>query len=658
MSAEHPNRRSLPLALRLAGCWLLWSAWCSLAGWSLSAVNQLFGWGHLVLLPLLLVAVGLWLNATASAPNVFSRAAKWRRRLSRPLPLIYLASVGLSLLAALLNTNPWSIDAVSYRLPRLFYWWSAQHWFWIGTLDHRLDFSSTGFEWQMLPLLELTHSLRFLFLLNWLPFLLLPGLVFLAFRALGVNGRSARRWMWLLPTGYSLALQCSGLQNDGYSVNYLLATIAFASLAFHTRRAGGLWFAILAAALLTGAKVSNLPLLLPLGGLLLPALARVPWLNWRLIVVGLIALVCSFAPLTFLSWQKTGDWAGDPTDQWNVKTHSAAGALTANLVLLAKDATQPPLLPGSRHLNAALEKLNRSAFVDWLRRSHGEFTDIHYGEMVYEGAAGPGFGLAVYVALLLAGVWFVKISPSPRDSAAGSLPLAWRLAPWLTCIAYAVYLLKLGSDHSPRIAAPFYPLLLIGLLRWPRVAALERKKLFTALSGFAAASVVPIIILTPARPLIPVQTLARVTHHAAVEKIAEEYRFWDYLRDDLAPLREKLPADATRVGFAGGFHDTAFGLWPPLGRRVVVELGLPPGPHAALPPPDLEYAVVTARGLSERYQLGLAEWLAAVHGTVIFEYSRNVMLDAHSPPKYESWYLVKLNPANPNHFDTLHGPAH
>ena len=634
----------MPLALRLAGCWLLWSAWCSLSSWILSPVNQLDGGGHLALLPILLAAIWLWLKTTASARNDFSRFKKWRQRLLRPLPLIYLTIVGLSLLAALMNAHPWSFDAVTYRLPRLLYWWSAHHWYWIGTLDHRLDFSSAGFEWQMLPILELTHSARFLFLLNWLPLLLLPWLTFLAFRGLGVNGRSARRWMWLLPSAYCVALQSSGLQNDGYSVNYLFAAVAFASVAFHSRRAGGLWFALLAAALLTGSKVSNLPLLLPLGVLLLPVLTRVPWLNWRLPIVLLIGIFCSCLPLIFLSWQNTGDWAGDPTDQWHVKTHGAVGGLAANLVLLVRDATQPPLLPGSQHVNAALEGFNHSAFSNWLRESHGEFSHFRYGEMVYEGPAGPGFGLSVYGAFLLAGLWFVKINTAP--SVAAPLPCAWRLAPWLAWIAYAVFLAKLGSDHSPRIAAPFYPLLLITLLRCPRVAALEQKKISGVIAGCAAATVIPIMILTPARPLIPVPTLARVTHSAAIEKIAEQYAFWNYLRDDLSPLREKLPPGVTRLGFAGGFHDTAYGLWQPLGSRVIVELGLPPGPHAPLPPPDLAYAVVTARGVLERYNLNLAAWLAAAHGQIVFEYPRNVMLDAHSSPKYESWYLVKLNPIN------------
>ena len=607
-------------------------------------MNQLDGWGHLAMLPALLAGIFFWLKSTTSTRNDFSVFKKWSRRLFRPLPVIYLTIVGLSLLAALVNANPWSYDSTSYRLPRILYWWSAHHWYWIGTLDHRLDYSSVGFEWQMLPLIELTHSDRFLFLLNWLPLLLMPALVFLVFRACGVNGRSARRWMWLLPTGYCYALQSSGLQNDGYAVNYLLAAVAFAASAYHSRRSGGLFFALLAAALLTGAKVSNLPLLLPIGVFLLPALIKVKWFNGKLFFTALLAAGCSFLPMAYLSWEYTGDWAGDSVDQWGVKTHGVAGAVAANLILLAKDAAQLPYFPASQHVNAALNGFNHSDFAHWMQLSHWQFMGVHFGEMVYEGPAGPGFGLAVYVLFLLIGIFFVKNIPTSPPRAAPP-PGAWQLAPWLAWIAYAVYLAKLGSDHSPRIAAAYYPLLLITVLRWPRVAALERKKISGVLAGCAAATLIPVIILTPARPLIPIQALARVAHSPAVGKIAEQYHFWDYLRDDLAPLREQLPPDATHVGFAGGFHDTPYGLWKPFGSRMIIELGVPAGPHAPLPPPDLKYAVVTARGLQERYNLTLAEWLTAAGGEIIFEYPRNVMLDAHSPPKYESWYLVKLNPA-------------
>jgi len=632
-----------PLALRLAGIWLLWSAWCSLSGWGLSAVNQLSGWGHLAVLPILLAVIYFWLKGTAAPPkNNFCPVAKWRRRLLRPLPLVYFTIAGLSLLAALLNPNPWSFDAVTYRLPRTLDWWSAHHWYWIGTLDHRLDYSSAGFEWQMLPVIELTHSDRLLFLLNWLPLLLLPGLVFLAFRVLGVNSRSARRWMWLLPSAYCIALQSSGLQNDGYSVNYTLAAVAFAGAAFSTRRPGGLWFALLAAALLTGAKLSNLPLLLPLGVLLLPLFTRVKWFNAKTVVVVLLAAGCSFLPLAYLCWRHTGDWAGDSVDQWNIKTHGAAGAIGANLILLARDAVQPPYLPGSRQLNARLAGFNQSSLIHRLEQSHLQFGGVYFGELVYEGPAGPGCGLAGYTLILLAGTLFMRRQTSCSSTV--ELPLAWRLVPWLAGVAYVVYLAKLGSDQSQRIAVTYYPLLLIALLRWPRVAAVERKKFYGWLAVVAAATVIPVIILTPARPLVPAQALARITGNPGLQKAAEQYQFWAGLRDDLAPLREHLPAEATRVGFLGGFRDTPYGLWKPFGARVIVELGLPPGPDAPLPPPDLQYAVMAERGPQERCGCDLQTWLARAGGEIIFTYPHNVTLEAHTAPRYESWYLVKLNP--------------
>ncbi len=563
--------------------------------------------------------------------------------MTRPMPLLYLFIAGLSLLGALLNSHPWSIDAFGYRLPRLFYWWTAHHWYWIGAIDHRLDFSSTGFEWQMLPVIELTHSLRYLFLLNWIPFLLLPWLVFLAFRYLGVNGRSARRWMWLLPSAYVIALQSSGLQNDGYAVNYLLASIAFAGFGFYSRQAYGLWFAILAAALLTGAKLSNLPLLLPLGVICLPLLHHVPWLSWKLPAVGLVALICSFVPMSFLCWQNTGDWTGDPTDQLHMKTHNVVGAVTANLILLLRDSIQPPLLPGNAQITASLAGLNYSHFFEYLHQSHGEFSAIRFGEMVDEGAAGAGFGLSAYLAFLLLGPCLVRTRVMPRPFPV-ALPWEWRWAPWLAWISYAVYLAELGSYHSARLGACFYPLLIVSLLRLPRSESLERTKMSGFLAGCAAASVIPIIILTPLRPVFPIQTLARLTGNPTLGRIAEEYHFWEYLRDDLGPIREKVPVGVNRLGFAGGFNDSAADLWLPPGSRSIVELGLPPGPHAPLPPSDLQYAVVTARGVWLRYNLSLSDWLSVTHGHVIFEYPHNIALQAHQKPFFETMYLVKLHP--------------
>ena len=201
--------------------------------------------------------------------------------------------------------------------------------------------------------------------------------------------------------------------------------------------------------------------------------------------------------------------------------------------------------------------------------------------------------------------------------------------------------MKLATGHTPRIAAPFYPLLLFSIVRLPRVRQLERTKCSAFLAILAAISVVPVIILTPARPLFPVNTLARIVHKPWAQNLAAKYAVWGRLRDDLAPMREALPPGLTTLGYAGGFGNTSYGLWKPLGLRKVFELGLPLGSRNK-PPADLRYAVVTDDGLQQRYQMDLKTWCEYTHAEVVFEMKRDRTLDAHTAPVYESWYLVRF----------------
>ena len=186
--------------------------------------------------------------ASASAANFLwwkhTRAANGGTRqcftIRRPrtgsgcLKACFLLVAALSLMAAVIHV-PWSFDAVTYRLPRCLYWLAEGRWYWIGTIDGRLDYSSCGLEWQMIPLILLTKTDRFLFLLSYLPFLLLPGLFYLGGRALGFARKPVLIWMWLLPCAYCIALQCSGLQNDGYTASYTAACLAFGGIAIRRR---------------------------------------------------------------------------------------------------------------------------------------------------------------------------------------------------------------------------------------------------------------------------------------------------------------------------------------------------------------------------------------------------------------------------------------
>src|SRR6185436_445815 len=86
------------------------------------------------------------------------------------------------------------------------------------------------------------------------------------------NRRVTWQWMWLLPTGYSFLLQAGSIGNDTFPAAYALAMLDFAARAWTSRRASDLWHSLLAASLMTGAKASNLPLLLPWAILIFPLL--------------------------------------------------------------------------------------------------------------------------------------------------------------------------------------------------------------------------------------------------------------------------------------------------------------------------------------------------------------------------------------------------
>jgi hypothetical protein len=196
--------------------------------------------------------------------------------------------------------------------------------------------------------------------------------------------------------------------------------------------------------------------------------------------------------------------------------------------------------------------------------------------------------------------------------------------------------MKLGSDLSARIGMPYYPLLIVSIILRPRIAAFERRKITALVAALAALSVIPALILTPIRPLFPISLVS------GMKGVAAKYQLWAGLRDNFAPLRNALPPGVTKLGYAGGFLDTSYGLWQPLGSREVIELGLPLGSKFR-PPVALQYAVVNQRGLKARYDLDLDSWCEQVGAEVVFEMNYNTVLDGHTAAHYESWYLVKFH---------------
>lgn len=635
------NPASWPLVLRLTGVWLIWAAWSSASGWLLSATGALGDTGYLVSLPALMLPWILWWRHTRPAGPVPPRRISLRllHGRTRWLRVGFQGVAALSLVAALIHV-PWSFDAVTYRLPRCLYWLAEGRWYWIGTLDGRLDYSACGLEWQMIPVMLLTKTDRFLFLLSYLPFLLLPGLTYLGGRALGLARRPLLIWMWLLPSAYCIALQCSGLCNDGYSTTYTVACLAFSGVAIRRRDPLACIFAGSAASLLTGAKLSNLPLMLPLGVVFLVAAWRCGFFKRPAVVSLLPMALISFLPLAVMSLLKTGNWTGDPDDQWGFRTGNPVAAVVANLVIAGNDLTHPPVMAGAGAVNNGVRHIESSipSFMAWLGESHKMFAGANFGDMVYEGNAGAGFSIGCFLAGgTLIGLFLKRNPRQPRA-------LSWQKVAIIGGpVAWLVLLSQLGSINSPRNAAPYLPLLLFAFSKSSPFHRFLHSKAALPLALLGMASVVPIIILTPARPLVPLGLLDKCRAVDAISgplsQVLMKYAIWEGMRDDLKPMRGQLPQGEAVIGYAGAFRDTGYGLWRPIGGRRIQEIGVPRGdPTRQAPIPS--YVVATSAGVQQRFRQPIGEWMEKEHKEIRYSYNRPTSLDADGGGKPDEWYLL------------------
>ena len=241
--------------------WILWSAFLSGAGWVLSSLHQLNRVGYLCVF-VLGAAAWCWrkIAERAAGKTISNRPAPrsdWlrvlRSRFRRPAPLLFLMTALLAFAGGAIYEQL-NIDTLCYRLPRVLHWLAEGKWHWIRTSDERMNVAGCGLEWLTAPLLLFTRSDRLVFLINWVSYLLLPGLMFSVFTRVGVPGRVAWWWMWIISSGWCYALQAGSVLNDAFIVIYALAAVDFALRAWQSQRVSDAWLSILAAALLTGAK--------------------------------------------------------------------------------------------------------------------------------------------------------------------------------------------------------------------------------------------------------------------------------------------------------------------------------------------------------------------------------------------------------------------
>lgn len=475
----------------------------------------------------------------------------------------------LVLIGALCHA-PSNYDGITYRLPRLLYWLQENRWHWIQGLDHRQNVSGLGHEWMITPIIAITRSDRALFLINFVPYLLLPGLFYIAACGLGIRSRVAAWWMCIVPLAYGITLQAGSIGNDLLPMALGLAALAFAAQARKSYPILCLAFSLLSAAAMTGAKATSIPLALPIGLYWI-------WVAWQTVQVRGVfksialalpwAIPSSIIPLAVACIIHTGHWSGNPGNRYGAEAGHPVAGIVGNSLQIIFGVIQPPVFPAANKLEAKLRSsLENDRWYEWLSHQCTGSSIALGGELPMEELSGLGaaLGLMILVSII------IKFSKRRYG-----LPIS-RIQ-WVILISsiFSILLVmsKMGTGGMARLSMPYIPLLIMNLLFGLKTGFGIKDSLVKKVRLFPAACILPALVLNPNRPLFPLDTL---THSPYVpesyqERIATVYQAYQQRAHILAPLLEGIPTSAT-IGFAGSGNHSALGLFKPYGTRKVKSL--------------------------------------------------------------------------------------
>jgi hypothetical protein len=570
--------------------WVGVCAYLNCVGWALSALHELNVEGYSVALTIGFVALLIWRRKTAGTFFTQIHWQKFRRRFRRPLPAIFLLVAAMTFLGGILYA-PTNYDALTYRLPRILNWLAAGHWTWIPTSNARMNFSGTGWEWIATPFLTLLRSDRGLFLINAIGFLLMPGLLFSVFRQLGIARRVAWTWMWILPLAYGYATQAGSIGNDYTGTVFGLISVYYGLRARRSKDVKDIWLAAMAGALMTGTKISNLPLLLPCLIAVWPALPqmRKGWVTS--VAPMLVAVLISIAPTIILNQLHTGSWTGDPKNLTLVQVKKPGVAFLGNSLLLLQQSFMPPVLPSAHRISDSLNNKLLAPLRQTLMRDFPRYYSGGLNELPQEETSGLGLGITF---LLLTALGTAACGCGWKNSKGKAFPKG-TLVGFAAWVALLFYMFKTGSEATGRLLLSYYPLAIVPILLLPSQKHILRFRIWKIFTVLAALSVLPAIILSPSRPMWPALSVSkwlmrRYPDKPAATRLTAVYLAYAHRNDVLSPLRAGLPDGFLKIGFLAGGNDTDYSLWRPFGLRQVeyVQTGNQPI-HV---PDDIEWIVV------------------------------------------------------------------
>jgi hypothetical protein len=633
--------------LNIVRAWILLSTLLVASGWILSALHQLNRAGYGIIFALAAITFIFWRQKTKWRPRKNFRQffCKFQKRFNRPAPLLFLALAIMALAAGTLYA-PSNGDSLAYRVPRVLHWLGAEQWHWIRTFDGRMNIAGCGFDWLSAPLILFTRTDRCLFLVNFISYLMLPGLIFSVFTRLQVRPRVAWWWIWILSSGWCFVFQASSDVNDSFAAIYALAAVDLALRARETKNVTDLWLSLLAAALLTGAKQTNIPLAFLWVIAIWPSIRLMTGKPATTIAVVIIGLLVSILPTTIFNFLHGGTWLGAAATggkdfSWNFSLNSPFWGIVGNAFCIPAQNLMPPFFPWVGQWNAAMQRFVATPFGNHFA-SFEHFGWLSVGAHgVNEGNAGIGLGICIFSLISIgAALRCKRIAPLDENFRPMAVQQLLRVTPWLLLI---LFMAKVGTYENARQLTPYYAFFFPLFLAKPGYAHLTRRRWWQWSDILLMTFTVLLLLISRSRPLFPAQTLLAGLHAEYPQsKFIAHAQLSFAVRSSIQEQRnyfaKQLPPSERVVGFATTLGSSEPGLWFPLGQRRV-EWVLPDDTLEQLRARNIHYIVVEYNELF-RANENIQQWADKYHGELIDQLD---CLIRPGEPSY-SIYLVRLRP--------------
>jgi hypothetical protein len=619
--------------------WILLSTFLVCSGWILSVFHELNRAGYCVVFGLAFGTFLFWRWKTRCRPSKTPALLfqKFRRRFKRPAPMLFLALALMSFISGALYVSE-NNDSNEYRVPRVWHWLAEGHWHWIRTLDFRMNAAGCNFEWLGTPLMLFTRHDRFLFLINCVSYLMLPGLIFSVFTRLQVRPRAAWWWMWILPSGFCYALQASSDVNDSFAVIYALASVDFALRAREKNCVSDLWFSILAVALLTGAKQTDIPLALPWLIAVIPCLRLIKTKVLATAGICIAALLVSALPLACLNFHYAGNWMGLPTSSgfWKNESSPPFWNVVGNAFCIPTQNLIPPYMPSAHRWNEAMAHFLQTPLGSHFRA----FENFGYiaGRGTTEVNAGIGLWIFILTVISLGAAGFGKARGTPKN---GRRCLRW--APYLSLL---VFMATVTTFENARQLAAYYVFLFPAMLVSNGQATLVRKRWWQYAGLGAMLLTIAMLIVVRNRPLFPAISILtplkeRYPQSHFVATLVDSYSHRLSMLKGRSAFENTIPAGEQVIGYVTVRGSQEAGQWVPFGHRRV-ERVLPGDKPAELQASGIHFVMIDSDGMGLS-STTLGDWTNRLNGVVV----DSVEIHAATDNTITN-YLVRLNPSGTN----------